>query len=74
MANGEYNATISNLLHGPEDAVDLGGSGDDTDADVAAHEPVLGDGEVVRAIDVFERLDLLFGGEEELRLVCAAFC
>ena len=61
----------------PEHAVDLGRGGDDAHAQritdgLAAHQPVLGDGEVVGAVDVFEGLDLVLRTEEEFGGVRAA--
>ena len=76
MSDGEYDPTADELLDRRHDAVDLRRGSNHTHPDrvlrVPGHEPVLALGEVLPAVDVLERLDLLLGGDEELRGVRAA--
>ena len=77
VSDGEDDATPNELLNRRHHTVDLGRGGDYAHADglvvrLAAHEPIFGHGEVVCAIDLLKRLDLLLGWEQELRLVRAA--
>ena len=76
MANRKHDAAAGQLLDRVHDAVDLGCGGDDAYTNrlvlaLAMHEPILRDGEVVCAVDLFERLDLLLRREQELGGVCA---
>ena len=77
MSDREDDPAAHELLDSVLHSVDLRGGSDHAHADrvvvaLTAHEPVLSDGEVLRAIDLLERLELVLRGEEELGRMRAA--
>ena len=72
VADREDHPAAGELVDRVHHTVDLRGGSDDANTNglafgLAAHEPVLGDSEVVGAVNFFEGLHFLLGWEQELR-------